>query len=264
MNLIFISGIVLSALIGISLGLLGGGGSILTVPILVYVLGVDTHEAVGMSLAVVGATSLIGTCLHYKQGTVRLKTGLVFGVAGVMGAFAGAPLTALLSPPALMFTFALLMLVISLLMLRRKRDKIETNSNGEAVAFPSGNLVFWKAFSSGLVVGLLTGFLGVGGGFLIVPALVVFGGLGMKEAIGTSLFVIFLNCVAGIIGHVSRGGFNWNLMLIITLSAVSGAVLGTMLSYRIAANKLQKGFAVFVFGIGVFVLAKNYGVLFGG
>ena len=206
----------------------------------------------------------MGAAIHYKRGTVRVGTGLIFGVAGVMGAFAGAPLTALLSPSALMFTFALLMLVISLMMLLRKRVKIETNCNGKAIALQSGSLVFWKAFSSGLGVGLLTGFLGVGGGFLIVPALVVFGGLGMKEATGTSLFVIFLNCVAGIIGQARTGNFDWDLMLIITKSAVSGAVLGTMLSYRIAANKLQKGFAVFVFGVGVVVLAKNYGIFFGG
>ena len=120
MNLFLILGLVLSALIGLSLGLIGGGGSIITVPVLVYVLGVKAHDAVGMSLAVVGATSLFGSFLHYRRGAVQLKTGLIFGVAGIVGALAGSPLTRLLSPSALMLTFAVLMLVVGGLMLRRK------------------------------------------------------------------------------------------------------------------------------------------------
>lgn len=259
MDSYLILGLILSSLIGLSLGLIGGGGSIITVPVLVYVLGVEACEAVGMSLAVVGATSLVGSFLHYRRGTVRLKTGLIFGAAGVVGALLGSPLTRLLSPSALLMTFATLMLVIAVLMLRRK-----SNADGVEVESAERVLSVWKAILAGFGVGVLTGFLGVGGGFLIVPALVMFGGLGMKEAIGTSLFVIFLNCVAGLVGHASQNDFDWNLTALITILAVAGTIFGTLLSHRVAAGKLQKGFAVFVLAVAVFLMAKNYGVFFGG
>ena len=259
MSAIFILGLVLSAAIGLSLGLIGGGGSIITVPVLVYVLGVEAHEAIGMSLAVVGATSLVGSFLHYRRGTVRLKTGIIFGAAGIVGALLGSPLTRLLLPSALLMTFAMLMLVIAVLMLRRK-------SNAGIVEVESAQKIsnVWKALLAGCGVGILTGFIGVGGGFLIVPALVMFGGLGMKEAVGTSLFVIFLNCVAGIVGHASQNNFDWNLTALVTILAVAGTILGTLLSHRVSAGKLQKGFAVFVLAVAVFLMAKNYGVFFGG
>ncbi len=259
MTPIFIIGLILSAAIGLSLGLIGGGGSIITVPVLVYVLGVEVHDAVGMSLAVVGATSLIGSFLHYRSGAVQLKTGLIFGAAGIIGALLGSPLTRLLSPSALMLTFATLMLVIGSLMLRRKSRAVSNEvESAEQI------LSVWKALLAGLGVGILTGFLGVGGGFLIVPALVMFGGLGMKDAIGTSLFVIFLNCVAGLVGHASQNNFDWNLTALVTVLAVSGTIFGTLLSHRVAAVKLQKGFAVFVLAVAVFLITKNYGVFLGG
>ena len=259
MNFVFILGLVLSGLIGLSLGFIGGGGSIITIPVLVYVLGVEAREAVGMSLAVVGATSLVGSFLHYRRGTMRLKTGLIFGAAGIVGALIGSPLTRLLSTSALMMTFAALMLVIAVLMLRRK-----SNADDVEVESVEQILSVWKALSAGFGVGILTGFLGVGGGFLIVPALVMFGGLGMKDAIGTSLFVIFLNCVAGLVGHASQNNFDWNLTAKVTTLAVAGTIFGTLLSHRVAAGKLQKGFTVFVLAVAVFLMAKNYGVFFGG
>lgn len=258
MSPLLLLGLVLSGLIGLSLGLIGGGGSIITVPVLVYVLGVEAHEAVGMSLAVVGGTSLVGSFLHHRRGNLQMKTGLTFGVSGIAGALAGSPLTKLLTPPALLMTFALLMLFIGVLMLRRKpRTEIDNLDPHEK---PST----WKALLAGFGVGVLTGFLGVGGGFLIVPALVMFGGLAMKEAVGTSLFVIFLNCVAGFLGHASQSHFDWKLTGMVTGLAVLGTVGGTMLSHKLAAGKLQQGFAVFVLIVAVFLMAKNYTVFFGG
>lgn len=257
MNVFLILGLVLSGLIGLSLGLIGGGGSIITVPVLVYVIGVEPYDAVGMSLAVVGATSFVGAFLHRQRGHLRLKTGLIFGAAGVFGAVIGSPLTRLLSASALMLTFAALMLVIAVLMLRRKPPGVVEIQSAEQIPSIS------KALLAGFGVGVLTGFLGVGGGFLIVPALVMFGGLSMKDAIGTSLFVIFLNCVAGLVGHASQIGFDWSLTALVTILAVAGTILGTLLSRRFTANKLQKGFAVFVLTIAVFLMAKNYGVFFG-
>lgn len=258
MNIFLILGLVLSALIGLSLGLIGGGGSIITVPVLVYVLGVEAHDAVGMSLAVVGATSLAGSFLHYRRGTMHLKTALIFGAAGIIGALLGSPLTKLLSPSALMMAFGTLMLVVAILMLRRK-----SRTEGSDSDVPKEGLSFWKAVLAGFGVGVLTGFLGVGGGFLIVPALVMFGGLGMRDAIGTSLFVIFLNCIAGLVGHASQNQFDRNLTALVTVLAVSGTIVGTLLSHRIAAAKLQSSFAVFVLLVAVFLMTKNYGVLLG-
>jgi uncharacterized membrane protein YfcA len=250
---IFVIGLVLSAAIGLSLGLIGGGGSILTVPILVYFLGVEPHDAVGMSLAVVGATSLLGAYLHDRKGNVDFRDGLLFGAAGMVGAFLGSPLTKLLSPAALLLIFGLLMFVVALSMLWR----------GQHAADDTVHKPHWiQGMLAGLGVGVLTGFLGVGGGFLIVPALVFFGGLPVKRAIGTSLFVISLNCVAGILGHLSGNIFDLGLTGVVMGLAVGGAIAGTMLSHRIAAHRLQKLFAVLVLGIGALMVAKNSAVVF--
>ena len=198
MGLNLILGLLLSAAIGFSLGLIGGGGSIITVPVLVYVIGVEPHQAIGMSLAVVGITSLIGAALHSRRDNVRWRTGLIFGGSGVFGAFFGARLTHLFSPQALLLLFAALMIVISLLMLKKRPHENNGNWTRE---FSLG-----KAIVAGLGVGALTGFLGVGGGFLIVPALALFGGLAMREAVGTSLVVIAINCAAGLLGQMQHGG----------------------------------------------------------
>lgn len=242
----------MSAAIGLSLGLIGGGGSILTVPILVYFLGINPHDAVPMSLAVVGATSLFGSFLHWKRDNVDLSSGLLFGVSGIVGAIAGSPLTRLVSSGALLLIFGVLMLVVAVSMLWRGRH------TGDEAVRPTHP---FKAAAAGFGVGVLTGFLGVGGGFLIVPALVLFGGLGMKKAVGTSLFVIFLNCVAGLAGHLSGGMFDWRLTLTVMGLAVGGAAAGTVLSHRLAAHSLQRMFAVLVLAVAVFLIAKNYAVL---
>jgi uncharacterized membrane protein YfcA len=245
-------GLILSAAIGLSLGLIGGGGSIITVPVLVYVIGVEPHDAVGMSLAVVGVTSAMGAALHYRRGAVKLKTGAIFGTAGILGAYFGSRLTYLLSPSALLLSFAALMLLISALMLVKKRREEIADVRSHSIT---------KEIFAGLVVGLLTGFLGVGGGFLIVPALVLFGGLAMKDAIGTSLMVIVINCAAGLAGHLSHGAFDIKLAMLVTLLAALGMLIGTALSHRASAAFLRRGFAVFVIAVAVFLVAKNYTAL---
>ncbi|MGD9589170.1 MAG: sulfite exporter TauE/SafE family protein [Pyrinomonadaceae bacterium] len=253
MSPIFVTGLILSAAIGVSLGLIGGGGSILTVPILVYFLGVTPHDAVGMSLAVVGATSLFGSYLHYRRDNVDLKSGLLFGAAGTAGAIVGSPLTKLVSPGMLLLIFGALMFVVAVSMLwRRRHDGDEVPHSPHPV----------QGIAAGFGVGVLTGFLGVGGGFLIVPALFYFGGLEMKKAIGTSLFVIFLNCVAGLIGHASQSTFEWRLTSVVIALAVGGAAAGTVLSHRLAAHRLQRIFAFLVLGVGGFLIAKNHAALF--
>jgi hypothetical protein len=253
MSIGLLTGLILSALIGLSLGLIGGGGSILTVPILVYFLGVETHEAVGMSLAVVGATSLFGSYLHYRRDNVNFSAGMLFGISGIFGAFLGSPLTKLVAPNVLLLMFAALMFVVAVSMLWRKQNAgSETKHEANRT----------KAILAGFGVGILTGFLGVGGGFLIVPALVFFGGLAMKEAIGTSLFVIFLNCIAGLIGHATQSHFDWSLTFLVMVLAVGGTIFGTILSHRWAAHRLQKVFAMLVLGVSLFLFAKNCTVLF--
>ena len=253
MSAIFIIGLLLSAVIGLSLGLIGGGGSILTVPILVYLLAVSPHDAVGMSLPVVGGASIFGAALHWKRGNIDLNSGLLFGISGIVGALLGSPLTKLVSANLLLLIFGLLMLVVPVTMILRKRGAVdETEHKPHPV----------QGILSGLSVGVLTGFLGVGGGFLIVPALVFFGGLSMKKAIGTSLFVIFLNCVAGLIGHMNQSSLDWTLTAQVTALAISGAIVGTVLSRRIAANRLQSIFAVLVLGVGAFLIVRNYAIFF--
>jgi uncharacterized protein len=253
-----IIGLMLSAVIGLSLGLIGGGGSIITVPVLVYVIGVEAHEAVGMSLAVVGVTSLVGAALHHRQGTLRLKTGALFGASGIFGAFFGSRLTYLVSPSVLLLSFAGLMFVIAALMLARRRGGGMGGRKSDPASHHPNKI---KAVVAGLVVGVLTGFLGVGGGFLVVPALVLFGGLSMKEAVGTSLFVIAINCAAGLLGHLQFGGFAPGLTLLVTVLAAAGVLLGASLSHRCAPDRLRKGFAIFTILVAVFLVVKNYSVL---
>lgn len=257
MTLQFVIGLILSAAIGFSLGLIGGGGSIITVPVLVYVLGVEAHDAISMSLAVVGATSLVGASLHYRNGCVELKTGFIFGSAGIAGAVVGSRFTRLLSPSALMLAFAGLMLIVATLMLTRKDQSDEVSQSPDAP--PS----MPKAIGVGMVVGFLTGFLGVGGGFLIVPALVLFAGLEMKDAVGTSLVVIAINCAAGLVGHLSQAHFDLKLTFLVSLLAVTGTLGGTALSKRVRASSLRTGFAVFVIAVALFLVFKNYGAIIG-
>lgn len=246
-------GLILSAGIGLSLGLIGGGGSIITVPVLVYILGVDAHRAVGMSLAIVGATSLIGAGLHYRLNNVDIRTGMVLGGAGIVGAFFGSRLTYLFSPSVLLLAFAVLMIIISLLMLfGNQHSKPSTEVHGRSV---------FKALIAGMIVGLLTGFLGVGGGFLIVPTLTFFGGLSMKRAIGTSLLVITINSVAGLAGHLTRGTFDPQLTSLVVLLATAGTFAGTRLSHRVSPVSLSRVFSIFVLTVAMFLVAKNYAAI---
>jgi uncharacterized membrane protein YfcA len=176
---------------------------------------------------------------------------MLFGVSGVIGALGGSPLTKLVSPQALLLIFGLLMLVVAASMLRRKA------AAGTAAVEPHPI----KAAAAGLGVGVLTGFLGVGGGFLIVPALLLFGGLEMKKAVGTSLFVIFLNCVAGLLGHLGGGFSQYGITLAVIGLSVGGAVVGTTMSHKMAAHRLQKIFAMLVIAVAMFLIAKNYALV---
>ncbi|MEI7845849.1 MAG: sulfite exporter TauE/SafE family protein [Chloroflexota bacterium] len=234
--------------IGLSLGLLGGGGSILTVPVLVYFMGQTPHAAVTTSLAIVGANSLIGAYFHRLQGTLNWKVAFVFGGIGMVVAYFASGLSKMLPPAVLLIAFALLMLVIGVVMLFRRKSEPDVHR----VAGP-----LWVVLASGAGVGLLTGILGVGGGFLIVPALVMFVGLPMQAAVGTSLIIIAMNSLAGLAGHLGTESFNFSLTFVFVLAGLVGTFAGAQLSKRMPAQKLQKAFAWFVIVLAVFLLADN-------
>lgn len=237
----------LSLLIGLSLGLLGGGGSILTTPILVYALGVEPKAAIASSLLVVGATSAAGLIQHAKNGNVVWRTGLIFGAAGMVGAYAGGLLAAFVSASALLLLFAAMMLATAVAMLRGRKDA------GAAHA-PHA---LWRVIVDGLVVGVVTGLVGAGGGFLVVPALALLGGLPMRKAIGTSLLVIAMKSFAGYAGHAAHVDVDFALVGVVTAAAIVGSVFGGRLAGKIPPEALRKGFAVFVLAMAGFVIWRQ-------
>ncbi|TYB42972.1 sulfite exporter TauE/SafE family protein [Actinomadura chibensis] len=239
--------------IGASLGLLGGGGSILTVPLLVYVAGVDTKQAIAMSLFVVGATALAGVLPHARAGRVRWRTGLLFGAAGMAGAYGGGRLAAYLPAGVLLAAFAVMMAVTAAAMLRHRGPG--TPEGPEAPADrPAGRPVA-RIVLEGVSVGLVTGLVGAGGGFLVVPALVLLGGLSMPTAVGTSLLVIAMKSFAGLAGYLHGVQLDWRLTLAVTAAAVLGGVPGSRLAGRVDPARLRRAFGWFVLAMAAFVLA---------
>ena len=238
----------LSVLVGLSLGILGGGGSILTVPILVYALGVPEASVIGMSLFIVGATSLVGTLQHARKGAVHWRSGLLFSVAGMAGSFLGGRAAAYVPVDVLLLLFALLMLVTGGAMLRKR---------GEADGCPTGKLARGKILLIGALVGVVTGLLGAGGGFLVVPALAVFGRLPMAQAVATSLLVITLNSFAGFAGHLTHIQMDWPLTFVMTAAAGAGALAGAKLGARLSPTVLRKAFGVFVILMGVYMVVRQ-------
>jgi uncharacterized membrane protein YfcA len=246
----------LSGLIGFALGVFGGGGSILAVPMLVFVTRVTPSAAVGMSLAIVGATSLVAGYAHHRRGQVRPKVALLFGGAGVVTAFLAARLTHLVAGDVLMLSFAALMILVGGWMLTGAGQVHPSEHRDESAAGPRRPRRM-QAFLAGAVVGGITGFLGVGGGFLVVPALIAFAGLGMREAVGTSLLVIAINSAAGFVGHLGTGSLDFGLVAALTLAAVGGAVVGERAGRAVSIAKLRYGFAVFVIAVGVAVAVSS-------
>jgi hypothetical protein len=241
--------IVLAVGVGVSLGLLGGGGSILAVPLLVYVAGLPAKEAIATSLLVVGTTSAVAVIPHARAGRVRWRTGLIFGVAGMTGAYAGGRLAAYIPGTVLLAGFALMMLATSIAMIRGRRPK-----PGKPVPH---ELPVLHVIADGVVVGLVTGLVGAGGGFLVVPALALLGGLPMPVAVGTSLLVIAMKSYAGLAGYLSTVHINWALAAAVTAAAVLGSLAGGKLAGRIPEQLLRKTFGWFVAIMGIFVLAQQ-------
>lgn len=241
--------LVAALIMGFSLGLLGGGGSILAVPILVFLANVDEKVAIATSLLVVGATSLAALVGHARAGNVVWRVGMIFGVFSMMGAAIGGYLAKFIPGNILLMVFAGFMILTAVMMLKG-------GSKGP-VASADTKIKIPKVALEGLVVGAVTGLVGAGGGFLVVPALVILGGLNMKLAIGTSLMVIAMKSFAGFASFATHVQIDWALAGGFTLAAVLGSVMGGIVSRRIDAQKLRTGFAVFVLVMGAFILGMK-------
>jgi uncharacterized membrane protein YfcA len=241
-------GLLLAIGIGVSLGFFGGGGSILTVPLLVYVFALDPKEAIASSLLVVAAASVSGAVQHARKGNVRLPTALVFGAAGMAGAWVGGRLAAFIDGRVLLLLFAVMMAVTSIAMWRGRREPHRAGATAHAVP---------KLVLQGFAVGSFTGLVGAGGGFLIVPALALWAGLPMPIAVGTSLVVIVMNCIAGFVGYAGHVAVDPMLVGSVAACAIAGSFLGSRLTHVVEPGQLRRAFAVFVLVMAVLILVRE-------
>lgn len=241
--------VILSGGIGLSLGLIGGGGSIITVPVLVYVAGLPVPEAVALSLAVVGTTAAVGAFFQARGGNVHPKAAVIYGATGMIGAALGARMTPLVPAPVLMALFAALMVWVGLRMMR--------GENGEDLP-EHAECVTAKCAVAGLVIGVLTGFLGVGGGFLLVPALQRFAKMPMQLGVGTSLAIIAANSFAGFFAHVGdvRSGVGFGLAF--TAAALAGLFAGMGMGKRMKPQGLKRIFGGLSLAIAAYLIAMNF------
>lgn len=256
-----IAGYIASLLIGVSLGLIGGGGSILTVPVLVYLFAISPTIAISYSLFIVGFTSLVGAYNNYRKGLVNFKTVLLFGSSSITTVFVARKFIIPSLPDVffrigtfdvhhslfVMVAFALLMVVASVSMIKNKKVEAEQRPNSSPLL-----LVLY-----GVLIGLVTGFLGAGGGFLLIPALVIMMKLPMKEAIGTSLLIIALNSLIGFIGDIGRHPIDWTFIIILSAIAIAGIFIGGYFNQRVNADKLKKGFGWFVLVMGIYIIVRQ-------
>ncbi len=248
--------LVLAALIGVALGMLGGGGSILTVPILLYVIGLPAKQAIATSLLVVGVTSAFAVIAHARAGRVLWRTAALFGGAGMAGAFLGGRLAHFIPSTLLLLGFAAMMLATAIAMLRPPRSEGASGDGaGEGEAPPPRQVA--RILVDGLVVGLVTGLIGAGGGFLVVPALVLLGRLPFKTAVGTSLVVIAMKSFAGFAGYLGHVSIDWSLAATVSAVAVAGTLLGGLLTSKVPQRTLRQVFAWFVVVMAVYLVGRQ-------
>lgn len=245
-------GLGLGALIGVLLGLLGGGGSILAVPALVYGLNLDIQQAIPVSLIVVAAASAVGVLPKIRAGQVRWRMAAIFAAAGIPATVAGSALSRHLPESALLIGFAIVMVVAGIRMLT------DQGATGTSCETRDGQ-VNWRrcaprSVGAGLVVGLLTGLFGVGGGFLIIPALVMVLGVEMSTAVGTSLLIIIANSAAGILSHLSTLEVDWQVTGAFVAAAMAASLVAGYFGTRVDADRLQRWFAYLVFAVAAFVV----------
>ncbi len=236
-----------AVVVGLSLGLTGAGGSIITLPVLVYLGGLAPREAVGVSLFVVGVAALVGAGERFRAGEFHGRAAVLFALSGMAGAAGGARLTPLVSGEVLMVGFAGLMVLVAVRLLRE----------GEGTVAMAPECRPWRCLAAGFGVGVLTGFIGVGGGFLLMPSLVKFARLPLRVATGTSLAVIAFNAAAGFWSHCGEAPPRWPLALLFAGVAALGVVVGTRWAGRLPVVRLRQGFAAMVLATGVLVLWQN-------
>ncbi|MBT8141059.1 MAG: sulfite exporter TauE/SafE family protein [Gammaproteobacteria bacterium] len=239
--------------IGLSLGIFGSGGSIITVPALIYLFGQDEKIAIAGSLAIVGIIALIGSLPYVKQKRIDWRMVWMFGIPGMLGTYLGAWLSVFMSGLVQLMLFAVIMLLASGLMLRPL--KLDDRTPHQARAR-------YKIVIDGLVVGVITGLVGVGGGFLIVPALVLLGGLNMHMAVATSLMIVALKSFIGFIKYIDvlnelDLALDWHVLGLVSVLGVLGSFVGSSLAGKLPQAKLKKGFAIFLIVMGIFILAQS-------
>jgi uncharacterized membrane protein YfcA len=257
-------GYICSILIGVALGLIGGGGSILTVPVLVYLFSVEPVLATAYSLFIVGLTSAVGSLNYFQKGLVNIKTAVVFGIPSIIAVF----LTRAYIVPAipkevfsvndfvvtksilLMLLFAVLMIAASYSMIKKDTKQASTNTEPQKFNYP-------VILLEGAVVGILTGLVGAGGGFLIIPALVILSKLPMKEAVGTSLVIIAAKSLIGFFGEGGETVIDWQFLFTVSAFAIVGIFIGSYLSKKIDGAKLKPAFGWFVLIMGLYIIAKE-------
>lgn len=239
--------VALAVLVGVSLGLLGGGGSILTVPLLAYVAGMEAKQAIATSLVVVGVTSAVSTLSHARAGRVQWRSGLMFGAAGMVGAYLGGLLSYVVAGSVLLVAFTVVMVATGIAMIKGRTACTPTARTMPVV----------KVLLMGLGVGVVTGAVGAGGGFLVVPALAVLGGLPMPVAVGTSLLVITMNSAAGLAGHLSTVPIDWTIAGAVTAAAVLGSLLGTRLTAHVDPDAVRRAFGWFVLLMASLILGQE-------
>ncbi|SCZ58368.1 sulfite exporter TauE/SafE family protein [Thiohalomonas denitrificans] len=253
----------LSALIaglftGIVLGIFGSGGSIITTPALLYLLSVEPKSAIAMSLGIVAITATITALQHWFKGNVNLKITAVFGLFGIVGTYAGARLGVITPVVVQLSIFALVMYAAAWKMLKPARPHRSAGAAVvEAAEVCSGGRCLVHVAVHGIVVGALTGLVGVGGGFLIVPALVLLSRLPMKQAIGTSLAIVSIKSYAGFAGYMGDVPIDYGLMAVFTAVAIAGSVVGTRFAHRISGDALKRGFAIFLMLVATYILANQ-------
>ncbi len=260
-----ILGYFLAILVGISLGLIGSGGSILTVPILVYIMGVGEIESTAYSLFIVGATALVGGIQAALQKKVDFKTVLIFGAPSIAAVYLTRKMIVpaipdelfsignfvLTKPIALMILFAIVMIFASISMIKPSKNKEDASEDAEI------KYNYPMILLEGTVVGVLTGLVGAGGGFLIIPALVLLAKMPMKLAVGTSLFIIATKSLIGFTGDLSNLKIDWTLLGTFTALSVVGIFLGIILSKKIPGAKLKSSFGWFVLVMGIYIILKE-------
>lgn len=250
--------LILSALIGILLGMLGGGGSILMVPMLVYVAGLPAKQAVVISLFVVAVTSLTGLIPHVLQHRFCWKNALIFGLSGMLGAHGGGRIAGLLSAEILLILFAFMMLITATLMLLPSNPPKPANTGRSGLPLCPTRIPVLAILFDGLFIGFITGLIGAGGGFMIVPALHILGHLPMQAAIGTSLGIISLNSIAALSGYITHVEIPWKLVGLITLACIAGNQLGARLQGLLSPIALRKGFAWLTLVLACFQFYKSF------